>query len=125
MKTNGQPDRLVVEKAGRVRCGASNGAAVRDWTVPAEGSIPSSSTIVTVAQLVERPIGSRFYAGSSPARHPQLMPRRQLVASNGACPRAEAKEQGCDTAVILAHAPEESKGQNDVPQLQNGVQAIW
>ena len=80
---------------------------------------PQVHHTVTVAQLVERPIGSRVYAGSSPVRHPNLMPRRQLVAGNGACPRAEAKEQGCYTAVILAHAPEESKGQNDMPQLQS------
>jgi len=40
-----------------------------------------------------------------------------LVAGNGACHRAKAKEQGCDTAAILAQEPEEIKGQNDLPQL--------
>ena len=79
---------------------------------------------VTVAQPVERPICNRVYAGSYPLRHPQLTPRRQLVAGNGAYPRAEAKGQGCYTAVILAHRPGESKGQNDVPQLQDRMQEI-
>lgn len=41
-----------------------------------------------------------------------------------AYPRAEAREQGFDTSVILAHWPEESKGQNDLPQLPKSVQEI-
>jgi hypothetical protein len=33
--------------------------------------------------------------------------------------------QGCEPAAILALRPEESKGQNDVPQLPERVQEIW
>jgi hypothetical protein len=82
---------------------------------------PHVHDLVTVAQLVRRPIGSRVYMGSCPVRHPNLVPHHQLVTGNGAYPRAEAKGQSCNTAVILAHRSEESKGQNDVPQLQNRV----
>lgn len=120
MKTKGQQARSGKSRLlAFVSYGASFGAAERVWTVTAEGSNPSSSILVTVAQLAERQTVNRVNAGSYPVRHPNLSPRRQLVAGNGACPRAEAKEQGCYTAVILAHTPEESKGQNDVPQLQN------
>jgi hypothetical protein len=118
MKTNGQQARYGKSRLlAVVSCGASFGAAERVWTVPAEGSIPSSSTTVSLAQSVERLPGNQTVAGSNPVAHPNLMPRRQLVAGNGACPRAEAKEQGCDTTVILAPKPEESKGQNHMPQL--------
>jgi hypothetical protein len=75
--------------------------------------------------MVERVIRAHRVAGSTPVAHPKLVPRRQLVAGNGAYPRAEAKGQVCDTAVILAHRPEESKGQNDVPQLQSRVMRGW
>jgi hypothetical protein len=77
---------------------------------------PQVHVTVTVAQPVERLIGSRVHAGTSPRPSPRIYARRQLVADNGPYPRADAKGQGCHTAVILAHTPEESKGQNDVPQ---------
>ncbi len=49
-----------------------------------------------------------------------------IVGPTGrANPWAEAKGQGCDTTVILAYWPEESKGQNDVPQLQDRLPQVW
>ena len=112
MKTKGQQARSGKSRLlAFVSCGASFGAADRDWTVTAEGSNPSSSTTVSVAQLVERLPCDQRVAGSNPVAHPKLTPRCQLVAGDGAYPRAEAKGQSCDTAVILAHRPEESKGQ--------------
>jgi hypothetical protein len=53
------------------------------------------------------------------------LPRQQLIAADAAYPRAEAKEQGCHTAVILAQSPEESKGQNDLSQLPDRMSKIW
>jgi hypothetical protein len=126
VKTKGQQARSRKSRLlAFVSYGASFGAAERNWTVKAEGSNPSSSISVTAAQLVERPIGGRVYAGSSPVRHHYLTPRCQLIAGNGAYPRTEAKGQGCHTAVILAQVTEESKGQNDVPQLPYRMPQVW
>jgi hypothetical protein len=42
-----------------------------------------------------------------------------------AYPWAEAKGQDLSSTSILAHGPKKGKGQSDVPQLPNRMQAIW
>ncbi|MGI0080082.1 MAG: hypothetical protein ACRECH_10705 [Nitrososphaerales archaeon] len=69
-------------------------------------------------------LGAESRGFNSPHVHQITAPPIALTTGR-ACPRAEAKEQGCDTVVILAHTPEESKGQNDVPQLHDRVPQVW
>ena len=46
-------------------------------------------------------------------------------ATGRAYPWAEAKGQDLSSTSILALRPEESKGQNDMPQLPNRMPSIW
>lgn len=47
------------------------------------------------------------------------------LTTGRAYPRAEAKGQDLSSASILALRPGESKGQSDLPQLQDSMPAIW
>ncbi len=48
-----------------------------------------------------------------------------VLTTHGTCPRITAKDRVVTPAVILAYRSEESKGQNDVPQLQGQVREVW
>jgi hypothetical protein len=107
MKTNGQltqNDKLRV--LGVYSYGASFGAAARDWTVSAEGSIPSSSILGWHLQptILAPPIADDYRQSASSGR---------------------GRKDGVSTpTVIFALAPEQSKGENDVPQLPDRMQKV-
>ena len=83
MKKNGQQTRSGKSRVlAVVSCGASLGAAERNWTVTAEGSIPSSSTSMVAVSPIKTARLVSGKRGKNPVGHPNLTPRRQLVAGN-------------------------------------------
>ena len=72
---------------------------------------------------VERPICNRLVVGSIPTRRPNFSTPLAALTVRGAY-LGLAPKAGLVPTVILMPLPEESKTQNDLPQLQNRMPEV-